>query len=148
MALEIERKFLVKDMSFRDMSRSSLKIRQGYLNRIPERTVRVRIRGEKGYLTIKGINNGITRKEFEYEIPFADAQELLDLCELPVLEKERYIVDYKGFVWEVDCFYGKNEGLVTAEIELPSEDTEFPIPAFVGQEVTGNPDYYNSNLCK
>lgn len=148
MALEIERKFLVKDMSFKDMSRSSLNIRQGYLNRIPERTVRVRIRGDKGYLTIKGINKGMTRKEFEYEIPFADAQELLDLCEPPVLEKERYIVDYKGFVWEVDCFHGKNEGLVTAEIELPSEDTEFPIPAFVGQEVTGNPDYYNSNLCK
>ncbi len=148
MAIEIERKFLVKDESFIGLAKSSSRIMQGYLNRDPERTVRVRTRGDKGYITVKGKNHGFVRKEFEYEIPYNDAQQLLSLCNPPILEKERYIVDYEGMTWEVDRFYGAHEGLLTAEVELPSETTQISLPDFIGEEVTANPAYYNSNLCK
>lgn len=146
MALEIERKYLVKDDSFKGMAERVTRIRQGYLNRDPERTVRVRVRDDKGYVTIKGRNQGAVRKEFEYEIPVDDAEELLGLCDGVILEKYRYEVEYYGFVWEIDEYKGKQEPLVVAEIELPSADTKFSIPTFIDREVTGDIRYYNSQL--
>ncbi len=146
MALEIERKFLVKDQSYKNMANKVSHIRQGYLNRDPERTVRIRIRDDKGYLTIKGINNGAVREEFEYKISLKEAQELLNMCEGMILDKLRYEVEYGGLLWEVDEFKGKLSPLVLAEIELPSLDTNFKIPAFIDKEVTGDARYYNSQL--
>lgn len=146
MALEIERKYLVVSDQYKRMASSCVELSQGYLNRDPERTVRVRIKGEKGYLTVKGKCCVDTRKEFEYEIPYSDALELLALCEKPIIAKTRYFVDFDGFEWEVDEFHGDLAPLVTAEIELPASDMKFPIPDFVGQDVTGDPRYYNSNL--
>ncbi len=146
MALEIEYKYLVKNDSFRGLSRESLRISQGYLSKDPERTVRVRIKGDRGFLTIKGKNTGAIRKEFEYEIPIEDAEQLLNMCIPPILEKIRHIVPYEGHTWEVDEFFGSHAGLVTAEIELSTPDEEYAIPSFVGENVTGNPAYYNSNL--
>ncbi|MBO5445057.1 MAG: CYTH domain-containing protein [Muribaculaceae bacterium] len=146
MGLEIEYKYLVKNTNFKAMAESSLRIRQGYLSRNPERVVRVRTKGDRGYLTVKGKNHGASRLEFEYEIPFEDAEKMLSLCEGQLLDKIRYLVPYEGHVWEVDEFLGNRLGLVTAEIELESEDTPFSIPDFIGENVTGNPAYYNSNL--
>ena len=146
MALEIEHKYLVKNDSFKRLADSSVSILQGYLSRDPERTVRVRVKGERGYLTVKGRNAGATRLEFEYEIGREEAERLLALCVPPILEKTRYIVPYDGHVWEVDEFHGDREGLVTAEIELCREDEEYRIPGFIGDDVTDNPAYYNSNL--
>ncbi|MCM1378270.1 MAG: CYTH domain-containing protein [Clostridium sp.] len=146
MALEIEHKYLVSGITYKEMSSAHYEIRQGYLNRDPERTVRVRTKGEKGFITIKGKNIGDVRLEFEYEIPLGDAKELLLLCKKPILEKIRWIVPYEGFLWEVDEFKGALEPLVTAEIELPSSDTQYPHPPFIVENVTGNPKYYNSNL--
>lgn len=146
MALEIERKFLVKDDSFKNNAFRVTHIRQGYLNRDPERTVRVRIRDSKGYLTVKGKNRGETRKEFEYEIPLCDAVEMLMLCEGNILDKYRYEVEFEGFVWEIDEYEGKLKPLVVAEIELPDKDTKFNIPPFIDKEVTGDVRYYNSQL--
>lgn len=146
MALEIERKFLVKDQSYKYMANKVSHIRQGYLNRDPERTVRIRIRDDKGYLTIKGINDGAVREEFEYKISLKEAQQLLDLCEGMILDKLRYEVEYGGLLWEVDEFKGKLSPLVLAEVELPSVDTNFKIPAFIDKEVTGDARYYNSQL--
>ncbi len=146
MAKEIERKFLVKD-SWQPQS-AGIKIAQGYLSTVPERTVRVRIKGNRGYLTIKGKNQGISRAEFEYEIPVQDAEELLQLAEQPILVKNRYLEQQGEFTWEVDVFAGENQGLVVAEIELPAEDTEFSRPAWLGQEVSGDVRYYNANLIK
>ncbi len=146
MGLEIEYKYLVKNDAYRTLAFSSECIRQGYLNRDPLRTVRVRIKGDKGFLTVKGINSGAVREEFEYEIPVADARRLLCLCVPPGLEQVRYMVEYPGQIWEVDEVTGEREGLVTAVIELKSPDEKFEIPDFVGEDVTGNPAYYNSNL--
>lgn len=146
MAFEIEHKYLVRNSAYRDMAVASINILQGYLCRDPERTVRVRIRNNKGYLTVKGINSGDTRNEYEYEIPVDDASEMLRLCEAPILEKTRYLVNFKGFIWEVDEFHGKREGLVVAEIELPESDIKYELPSFIGENVTGDPAYYNSNL--
>lgn len=146
MALEIERKFLVKDDSYKDMAFRKSHIIQGYLNKDPQRTVRVRIRDNRAYLTIKGINHGDTRKEFEYEVPVEDACEMLQLCEAKVLEKIRYEVKCGEFVWEIDEFKGSLAPLVVAEIELPSSDTKFTIPSFIDKEVTGDVRYYNSQL--
>ena len=146
MAKEIERKFLVKD-SWQPQS-AGIKIAQGYLSTVPERTVRVRIKGNRGYLTIKGKNQGISRAEFEYEIPVQDAEELLQLAEQPILVKNRYLEQQGEFTWEVDVFAGENQGLVVAEIELPAEDAEFSRPAWLGQEVSGDVRYYNANLIK
>ncbi len=103
---------------------------------------------DKGYLTIKGLTVGASRLEFEYEIPRPDADQLLDICEKPLIEKTRYIVVEGEFVWEIDEFIGENEGLIVAEVELESEDQDFPRPAWVGKEVTGDPRYFNSNLIK
>ena len=146
MAKEIERKFLVKD-SWQPQS-AGIKIAQGYLSTVPERTVRVRIKGNRGYLTIKGKNQGISRAEYEYEIPVQDAEELLQLAEQPILVKTRYLEKQGDFTWEVDVFAGENQGLVVAEIELPAEDAEFSRPAWLGQEVSGDVRYYNANLIK
>ena len=146
MAKEIERKFLVKSDTWRDAK--GITLRQGYLSRVKERTVRVRTRKDKGYLTIKGIAVGATRMEFEYEIPRKDADTLLEICEQPLIEKIRYAIEHGGFVWEVDEFFGENSGLIVAEIELASEDQEFPRPDWVGEEVTGDSRYFNSNLIK
>ena len=146
MGIEIEHKYLVKDDSYKRLSCSSSTIRQGFLSRDPERTVRVRVRDDQGFITIKGKGDGAAHPEFEYEIPLDDALRLLGLCEPPVIEKTRYIVMHDGNRWEVDEFHGNLEGLVLAELEVPSEDYRFSLPPFVGQEVTGNPKYYNSQL--
>lgn len=146
MGLEIEHKYLVKDDSWKQYAESSENICQGYLSRIPERTVRVRTRGAKGYLTIKGKNKGDTRLEYEYEIPLAEAIELLNLCIPPVIEKTRHIVNYCGNTWEIDEFFGALSPLVIAEIELTDSNVNYAIPPFIGENVTNNPAYYNSNL--
>ena len=146
MAVEIERKFLVVEESWRELAEGT-SYRQGYLSTVKERTVRVRTIDDKGYLTIKGITIGATRAEYEYEIPAAEANEMLDtLCEQPIIEKKRYKIPRDGFTWEIDEFGGVNEGLIVAEIELESEDQAFDKPGWVGEEVTGDPKYFNSNL--
>lgn len=146
MGIEIEHKYLVKYEGYKEMAESKKDIRQGYLSRLPERTVRVRTVDDRGYLTVKGITVGDTRREFEYEVPYEDAVGMLAMCEDGVIEKTRYIVRFGGFVWEVDEFHGRKEGLTVAEIELPESGREYPLPPFVGENVTGNPAYYNSNL--
>jgi CYTH domain-containing protein len=144
MALEIERKFLVRSDAWRDAQ--GVHFSQGYLNRDKNRTVRVRVAGPVGYLTIKGVTAGYTRSEFEYEIPVDEAKQLLALCEETVIEKIRLAIPYRGFVWEVDEFLGANLGLVVAEIELESADQAFERPDWVGDEVTEDPRYFNSRL--
>ena len=146
MAIEIEHKYLVINDSYREMSCAMSEINQGFLSRSPERTVRVRIRDEQACLTIKGKGNGLAHPEFEYPIPLEDARKILELCEPPIITKTRYIVMHEGNRWEVDEFHGGMQGLVIAELEVPSEDYQFPLPPFVGQEVTGDPRYYNSQL--
>lgn len=146
MAREIERKYLIReDKNWRDIPGTVY--RQGYLSTVKERTVRVRTIGQKGYLTIKGITVGATRLEFEYEIPVAEANEMLDtLCERPLIEKTRRIIEHAGFIWELDEFFGVNAGLVIAEVELESEDTIFEKPPWIAMEVTDDPRYFNANL--
>ena len=146
MAKEIERKFLVKEGAWRN-EKGTL-YRQGYLNSMKERVVRVRTIGDKGYLTIKGLTVGASRMEFEYEIPRQDADQLLDICEKPLIEKIRYKVVEGEFVWEIDEFLGENQGLIVAEVELESENQEFPKPHWSTEEVTGDPRYFNSNLIR
>ena len=148
MGIEIERKFLLTSTSWKQLAPGT-SYRQGYLNSTKERTVRVRTIDDKGFLTIKGLSVGATRVEYEYEIPVADAERLLDdLCEKPLIEKNRYKITHAGFVWEVDEFFGENMGLIVAEIELESEDQSFEKPEWVGEEVTGDPRYFNSSLIK
>lgn len=146
MAKEIEHKYLVISGLYRDMAIQSFTIVQGYLNRNKNRTVRVRLLNSKAFLTIKGLNEGDVRLEFEYEIPIDDAKQLLELCERPLIEKIRYIVPYKGYVWEVDEFQGNLSPLSLAEIELKESSHNYPVPSFIGKEVTGDPAYYNSAL--
>ena len=146
MAKEIERKFLVRNESFKLFSTGVI-YRQGYLNRDKERTVRVRVAGENAFITIKGLTDGIERLEFEYPIPLADANEMLaTLCVKPLIEKLRYKIMSDGHLWEVDEFIGDNEGLTVAEVELETPDEPVVIPDWVGQEVTGDLMYFNSNL--
>ncbi len=146
MAKEIERKFLLVGDEWRELARGT-HYRQGYLNSAKERTVRVRTINDKGFLTVKGITTGATRVEYEYEIPFDECTAMLDdLAEKPLIEKSRYKIERNGFTWEVDEFFGDNKGLVVAEIELESEDQKFEKPSWVGEEVTGDPRYFNSNL--
>ncbi len=149
MANEIERKFLVKG-EFKNLVNKETRIVQGYLSSIPERTVRVRIKGDKGYLTIKGIGNtsGATRYEWEKEIPTNEVEELLKICEPGVIDKTRYLVKVGNHTFEVDEFYGENKGLVIAELELLSESESFERPEWLGEEVTGDTKYYNSMLMK
>lgn len=146
MAIETEHKYLVISTAYERMATQKHIISQGYLCRDKERTVRVRIKDDKGYITVKGLTKGDSRLEFEYEVPLEDAEELLLLCEGRIVRKERYIVPYKGFIWEVDRFYGDLAPLCVAEIELKSSHKNYPLPPFIGQEVTGNPRYYNSSL--
>ena len=148
--IEIERKFLVQSEEFKTSSFEKNEIAQGYLNSNPERTVRVRIKGTRGYLTIKGKGNesGMSRLEWETVIPVAEARMLLPLCESGVINKIRYEVKFGNHVYEVDEFFGENEGLIIAEIELESEDEAFEKPNWLGEEVTNNEKYYNSYLSK
>ena len=150
MALEIERKFLVKDDSYKAMAFSSSRIAQGYICSGRGRTVRVRIRDDKGYLTIKGPADvrGLGRYEWEKEIPLQEAVDLMKLCEPGMIDKTRYLVRSGKHVFEVDEFYGENEGLTIAEVELASEDEPYKKLPFIGEEVTGNVKYYNSFLMK
>lgn len=143
MAKEIERKYLVKNDSYLKAATCSYDIRQGYLNVDPASTVRVRTKGDRGFLTVKGITTGCSRNEWEYEIPLTDAIEMLEICS-NVLEKTRY----QAGRWEVDVFHGANEGLVMAEIELDDPEEQFDLPDFIGEEITGNPKYYNSVLAQ
>jgi CYTH domain-containing protein len=143
-ATEIERKFLVTGTAWRQPD--AIRFCQGYLNRDKERTVRVRLAGEQAFLTIKGITRGMSRAEFEYAIPVADAEQLLQLCHTPLINKMRHIVLHNGTRWEVDEFLGENAGLVVAEVELEREDQPFDRPDWLGGEVTDDPRYYNSNL--
>lgn len=147
MPLEIERKFLVVG-EFRDQAYGSSRIRQGYIASGKGRTVRVRIRDKKGYLTIKGPSDvaGLARYEFEMEIPLADAEDLMKICEPGIIDKTRYLVRCGTHVFEVDEFYGENEGLTMAEVELGSEDEPYEKPDFLGKEVTGDRRFYNSHL--
>ena len=146
MTVEIERKFLVKGEGWRKLARK-VSCRQGYLNSVRERTVRVRTIADKAYLTVKGLTTGATRAEYEYEIPVADADAMLtDLCEKPLIEKNRYKLRMGNHAWEIDEFLGENRGLVVAEVELTSEDQTFRKPEWLGEEVTGDPRYFNSNL--
>ncbi len=149
MAQEIERKFLVKG-DFKADAFKATRITQGYLCSVPERTVRVRVKGEKGYITIKGIGSasGASRFEWEKEIPVDEVRQLLEICEPGVIDKTRYLVKAGEHTFEVDEFYGDNEGLVVAEVELHSEDEAFVRPAWLGEEVTGDARYYNSMLMK
>lgn len=147
MGVEIERKFLVKDDSYKAAASGCLEIRQAYLNTDPDRTVRVRVSGEHGYLTVKGRNHGAERREWEFEIPVGDAREMAGLCDNGI-EKRRWLVAYGGRTWEVDEYAGRHAGLVVAEVELESTDAEVDIPPFIGKEVTGDPAYYNSTLSK
>jgi CYTH domain-containing protein len=146
MAIEIERKFLVKDDSWRGLGKGS-HYRQGYLSTDPDRTVRVRKVAGEGYLTVKGRTVNATRAEYEYVIPSQDADAMLDeLCARPLIEKTRYRIEYQGLVWEVDEFEGENAGLVIAEVELASENQVVALPVWVGEEVTTDSRYYNANL--
>lgn len=147
--MEIERKFLVKKKEdFKSKASSSSRIRQGYLVSGRGCSVRVRIRDDRGYLTIKGPsrNGGLTRYEFEKEITLNEAEQLMQLCEPGIIDKTRYLVPCGNHVFEVDEFYGDNEGLVMAEVELKSEDEPFERPSFIGQEVTGDRRFYNSHM--
>ncbi len=146
MGIEIERKFLVSGEGWRDAATASTRYSQGYLSRDPARTVRVRIAGDAAFLTIKGATQGATRAEFEYAVPLADAQQLLALCDGPVVEKIRHLCPHEGMTWEVDEFLGANAGLVVAEIELVSETQPFECPGWLGAEVTGDARYVNANL--
>lgn len=149
MGLEIERKFLVK-ADFKAYAFANTRIVQGYLSSVPERAVRVRIKGDKAYLTIKGIgnNNGLSRYEWEKEIPVNEAEELLKICETGIIDKVRYLVKSGKHTFEVDEFHGDNEGLIIAEIELAKEDESFVRPDWLGEEVTGDKKYYNVSLIK
>ncbi len=148
MGKEIERKYLVKQEAWKPQAEGT-HFKQGYLNAQKERVVRVRIEGAKAKLTIKGITTGVTRSEFEYSIPVEDAAILLDnLCEQPLIDKHRHKELHHGKTWEIDVFHGENQGLVVAEIELGSEDEKIVLPDWVGEEVSSDPRYFNSNLLK
>ncbi len=148
MATEIERKYLVKDDSYRAMAVEIKEIAQCYLSREVDATVRVRRCGDSAYLTVKSRNHGAARGEWEYEIPLADAGELAALAGGWAIEKNRYIVPWDGHEWEVDEFHGRHRGLVVAEVELAATDENFSLPPFAGEEVTGDPRYYNSTLAE
>jgi len=146
MSREIERKYRVMGDGWRDHG-AGVPYRQGYLSTVAERTVRVRLIRDKGYLTIKGITVGATRAEYEYQIPADEASEMLDnLCERPLIEKTRYRVEHEGLTWEVDEFDGDNAGLIIAEVELDEEDQAIVLPDWIGEEVTADRRYYNANL--
>lgn len=149
MAVEIERKFLVENEKWRDAVESSEHIMQGYLAANANATVRVRVKGDKAFLTIKGATEGITRSEYEYPIPVEDAEQMLrELSASPVIDKVRHLVRCGSHLWELDVFSGANEGLIMAEVELAAEDETFELPVWAGDEVTADPRYYNVNLAR
>ncbi|WP_369999464.1 CYTH domain-containing protein [Winogradskyella sp.] len=150
MAVEIERKFLVISDGFKKEASTSYIIQQGFLNSHEDRTVRIRLKEDKGYLTIKGKSSidGLSRFEWEKEITSKEAEALLELCEVSIIDKKRYEVIYGNHMFEVDEFYGANDGLIVAEIELQSKNETFKKPNWLGQEVTGDIKYYNSQLSK
>jgi adenylate cyclase len=149
MAVEIERKFLVAGKSWRSAVESQTRVLQGYLASDAKVTVRVRVTGGAAYLTIKGATSGISRSEYEYRIPVEDAQAMLrDLALYPPIDKMRYRVRFGDHLWDLDLFGGENEGLVMAEVELRSEDEIFEVPEWAGEEVTGDPRYYNAELAR
>lgn len=153
MGIEIERKFLLLHEGWKDFATGSEEYRQGYLSRQEQASVRVRLAKDQAFLNIKALmeldnaTSGMVRHEYEYPIPLEDAKELLGLCE-STIEKTRYWVPYEGYIWEIDCFYGDNEGLVVAEIELSTPDEVFSLPPWVGKEVTDDRRYYNVELIK
>ncbi len=149
MATEIEHKYIVTSNEYRNGSVEEFRFMQGYLTTTKECVVRVRIVGERAFLTIKGENRGASRQEYEVDIAVEMAHSMLrEMCITPIIEKTRYIYPYCGHRWEIDCFHGDNEGLVIAEIELESEDDVYELPPFVGKNVTGIARYYNSNLAQ
>jgi len=149
MGIEIERKFLLKDDSWRQQADAGTRYRQGYLIGAKQASVRVRIEGDKAYLNIKSMTLGVTRQEYQYPLPLNEAQELLDsLCEKPLVEKTRYKIQHAGHEWEIDVFTGENAGLVVAEVELQTEQESLSLPSWVGVEVSADPRYYNVNLVK
>jgi len=146
MSIEIERKFLLRNDAWRRLGQGSA-YRQGYLSVEPARSVRVRLAGEQAWLTIKGKSEGMSRQEYEYEIPVQDAIHMLDhLCQQPLIEKVRYRIHLDGLCWEVDEFSGANQGLIMAEVELESPDQSVNLPDWIGEEVTGDPRYYNAAM--
>ncbi len=146
MATEIERKFLVKGEEWRSLGAGTV-YRQGYLSSKKGCSVRVRLAGDQGFLTIKGLTKGFSRTEFEYPIPADDAKEMLDnLCERPLIEKTRHKIEYAGLIWEVDEFAGENQGLIVAEVELSDENYRLELPDWIDKEVSDDPRYYNVNL--
>jgi CYTH domain-containing protein len=148
MAKEIERKFLVLNDDYKKQCEGVL-YKQGFLSTHKERVVRIRLVGNKGYLTVKGITRNISRCEYEYEIPFEEAEHMLnEICEKPIIIKKRFKIPMDSFVWEVDEFLEENKGLVIAEIELEYEHQEFPKPSWLGKEVSGDPKYYNAKLVR
>ncbi|MBF0193696.1 MAG: CYTH domain-containing protein [Magnetococcales bacterium] len=148
MAIEIERKFLLKNDGWRGLGVGTV-YRQGYLSSVKERAVRVRVAGEKATLTIKGVSKGIARAEYEYEIPMADAEAMLNnLCEKPIIEKTRYVIKHDDNIWEVDEFEGDNKGLFVAEVELNEAEQTFTKPDWVGEDVSDDNRYFNANLIK
>jgi CYTH domain-containing protein len=147
MGEEIERKFLVRDGSWRDLAHKSTRLRQGYLCTDPDRTVRVRTAGNRGFLTIKGKMVNLARAEYEYPLPADDANEILDRLSLrPLIEKTRYLIDHAGLTWEVDEFAGENQGLIVAEVELVDAEQSITLPDWVAEEVSGDKRYLNANL--
>lgn len=148
MGVEIERKFLILNDEWKKKGRP-IKVTQGYLQTNKECTIRVRVIDDKGVITIKGQNIGATRPEYEYVIPVIDALELLEnLCLKPLIDKTRYLFEYRGLTWEIDEFHRENDGLVIAEVELKSESQKIELPSWVGEEVTGDERYYNSYLSR
>ena len=150
MSLEIERKFLVKNDTWKKVTFKQIIIKQGYLNSDKNRTVRIRISDHQGFITVKGVSNasGATRFEWEKEIDVTEATEMLSLCETTIIDKNRFLVESGKHIFEIDEFYGDNQGLIIAEIELNSENETFEKPTWLGEEVTGNAKYYNSYLSK
>jgi CYTH domain-containing protein len=148
MAIEIERKFLVQGDAWRQLA-TGVAYRQGYVASTASCTVRIRVAGDQGYITLKGGTEGISRAEYEYAIPLQDATEMLDtLCQRPLIEKMRYRVPWQNVVWEIDEFWGENQGLIMAEVELTDPQQQLTLPDWIGEEVSGDPRYFNSNLAK
>lgn len=148
MAIEIERKFLLLNSDWRKAVYDQKKIFQGYLSSNPERTVRVRVSDQKGIITIKGKSQGNSRAEYEYNIPLTDADELIKLCENPIISKTRYLVKIEEKVWEIDEFSGENQGLIVAEVELQSETERITFPSWIGKEVSSEKRFFNASLIK
>lgn len=148
MPQEIERKFLTANEAWKSEVSRSVLLKQGYLNSTKERTVRIRIAGEQAFLTIKGPVTGVTRAEYEYEIPISDGLSMINLCEQPLIEKTRHYVSIGDHLWEIDVFTGANEGLTVAEIELTAEGEAFIRPDWLGEEVSSDARYYNSSLIR